>query len=119
MIVRQVGSATPNSFWTVSRAMNRWRALTLAAGIFTSENGFSSISLCLRATCRNVRAKASRFATVAGARFCVSSQALNWSQSPGVMLNRGLSSPKNSVRFRQGCCQTSSVAGFTSGRERT
>ena len=56
MIIRQVGLAMSNSFCTASRSMNRCRALTLAVGIFTSENGFSSISLCLRATCRNVRA---------------------------------------------------------------
>jgi hypothetical protein len=54
--------------------------------MFTSENGFSSISLCLRATCKNLRANDNRLATVAGAKFWVSSQALNGSQSPGVIL---------------------------------
>lgn len=117
-MIRHVGLAVSSSLCTVSRSMNLCRALTLAVGILTSENGLSSIILCLRATCKNVRANESRLATVAAARSCVSNHALNWSPSPAVMLPSGLSSPKKSVTFRQGCCQTSNVAGFTSGRDR-
>lgn len=58
------------------------------------------MSLCLRATCRKVRTKANRLATVAAANSCVSNHALNCSQSPAVMDRNGLFSPKNSVRLR-------------------
>ncbi len=118
MIVRHVGLATDSNRSNVSRSINCWRMLTFAVGIFTSANGFSSINLCFRATCRNVRAKDKRLASVAGASFWVSSHSLNCSQSPDVMFRKGLSSPKNWMRFRQGCCQTSSVAGLTSSRFR-